>query len=164
MSNCPCGIEKDYAQCCEIIHNDHTKALTAESLMRARYSAFVKNRIDFVAKTHSPGTSDFDEKEAEIWATSSDWKGLKILDTKDGQENDPKGFVEFKAFYANKDKQDFAHHEKANFEKIDGLWFYKSGEIVSDMGTTYKRDTPKIGRNDPCICGSGKKFKKCCGR
>ncbi|BBB31742.1 preprotein translocase subunit SecA [Thermotomaculum hydrothermale] len=29
---------------------------------------------------------------------------------------------------------------------------------------TVKRDKPKIGRNDPCPCGSGKKYKKCCGR
>jgi len=28
---------------------------------------------------------------------------------------------------------------------------------------TYKREKPKIGRNDPCPCGSGKKYKKCCG-
>ena len=28
---------------------------------------------------------------------------------------------------------------------------------------TVQRDTPKVGRNDPCPCGSGKKFKKCCG-
>ena len=28
---------------------------------------------------------------------------------------------------------------------------------------TYRRETPKIGRNDPCPCGSGKKYKKCCG-
>ena len=28
---------------------------------------------------------------------------------------------------------------------------------------TVRRDTPKVGRNDPCPCGSGKKFKKCCG-
>ena len=27
----------------------------------------------------------------------------------------------------------------------------------------FKRDEPKIGRNDPCYCGSGKKFKKCHG-
>jgi len=27
-----------------------------------------------------------------------------------------------------------------------------------------KRDVPKVGRNDPCPCGSGKKYKKCCGR
>ncbi len=30
-------------------------------------------------------------------------------------------------------------------------------------GTTVKRDTPKVGRNEPCPCGSGKKFKQCCG-
>jgi uncharacterized protein len=29
---------------------------------------------------------------------------------------------------------------------------------------TVRRVTPKIGRNDPCPCGSGKKFKQCCGR
>ena len=28
----------------------------------------------------------------------------------------------------------------------------------------YERESPKIGRNDPCPCGSGKKYKKCCGR
>jgi preprotein translocase subunit SecA len=29
---------------------------------------------------------------------------------------------------------------------------------------TVRRATPKIGRNDPCPCGSGKKYKHCCGR
>ena len=29
-------------------------------------------------------------------------------------------------------------------------------------GVELRRDTPKVGRNDPCPCGSGKKFKKCC--
>jgi len=29
---------------------------------------------------------------------------------------------------------------------------------------SYKRDEKKVGRNDPCPCGSGKKFKKCCGK
>lgn len=29
--------------------------------------------------------------------------------------------------------------------------------------TPYVREAPKTGRNDPCTCGSGKKFKKCCG-
>lgn len=31
------------------------------------------------------------------------------------------------------------------------------------VAATYQRENPKIGRNDPCPCGSGKKFKKCCG-
>ena len=26
------------------------------------------------------------------------------------------------------------------------------------------RDAPKVGRNDPCLCGSEKKYKKCCGK
>ena len=26
------------------------------------------------------------------------------------------------------------------------------------------RTAPKVGRNDPCICGNGRKFKKCCGK
>jgi preprotein translocase subunit SecA len=29
---------------------------------------------------------------------------------------------------------------------------------------SYERDAPKVGRNDPCPCGSGKKYKKCCGK
>ena len=30
--------------------------------------------------------------------------------------------------------------------------------------TTYRRETPKVGRNEPCPCGSGKKYKHCCGK
>ncbi len=32
-----------------------------------------------------------------------------------------------------------------------------------DDDKPYKRESPKVGRNDPCPCGSGKKYKKCCG-
>jgi uncharacterized protein len=31
------------------------------------------------------------------------------------------------------------------------------------LAATMRRSAPKVGRNDPCPCGSGKKFKKCCG-
>jgi uncharacterized protein len=38
-------------------------------------------------------------------------------------------------------------------------------EPVPDrIGPTYRRVAPKVGRNDPCPCGSGKKFKHCCGK
>jgi len=36
----------------------------------------------------------------------------------------------------------------------------ESGE--SEKPVTFRRDQPKVGRNDPCPCGSGKKYKKCC--
>lgn len=35
-------------------------------------------------------------------------------------------------------------------------------ENFLNVSTTFKRDTPKLGRNDPCSCGSQKKYKKCC--
>jgi len=42
-----------------------------------------------------------------------------------------------------------------------------SGRQMPEMpqsGTPIRRETPKVGRNDPCPCGSGKKYKKCCGK
>jgi len=36
--------------------------------------------------------------------------------------------------------------------------------ILPGKVETFRREEPRIGRNDPCPCGSGKKYKKCCGR
>ena len=54
------------------------------------------------------------------------------------------------------------HREHATFRKIDGEWRFIDGVIESNE--PYRREEPKIGRNDPCPCGSGKKYKKCCGK
>jgi len=42
---------------------------------------------------------------------------------------------------------------------------WRNAEIPMATTPSYKRDCfiPKIGRNDPCLCGSGGKYKKCCG-
>lgn len=37
-------------------------------------------------------------------------------------------------------------------------------KIGSDIDRTVRNDGPKVGRNDPCPCGSGKKYKNCCGK
>jgi len=158
---CPCGSEKKYEECCEPFHKGDAKAPTAEKLMRARYSAFAKNQIDYIGSTHVPGTTDFDADEARKWATTSEWKGLQIVKTEKGMESDNDGVVEFKALYTDQEEKAYLHHEISTFKKIDGSWYYDNGQIV---GTgPIKRATPKVGRNDPCTCGSGKKFKKCCG-
>jgi uncharacterized protein len=39
----------------------------------------------------------------------------------------------------------------------------KAAESAREGAAGYVRPAPKVGRNDPCPCGSGKKFKKCCG-
>jgi SEC-C motif-containing protein len=49
-------------------------------------------------------------------------------------------------------------HEKASFIKEDGQWFYVDGDIIKAP----QARSEKIGRNAPCPCGSGKKYKKCC--
>ena len=40
----------------------------------------------------------------------------------------------------------------------------EGGRLFPNKIETFRRDQPKVGRNDPCPCGSGKKYKKCCGK
>ena len=52
---------------------------------------------------------------------------------------------------------------------VTGIYrYFEARRLVErqplDSVTTFRRTAPKIGRNDPCPCGSGKKFKQCCGR
>jgi len=67
----------------------------------------------------------------------------------------------------NAARQSLVHEEKTQFADIPTT---ESNEAVSYKGQlpegrveTYHRGDPKVGRNDPCPCGSGKKYKKCCG-
>ncbi|MBT4606967.1 MAG: UPF0149 family protein [Thiotrichales bacterium] len=45
---------------------------------------------------------------------------------------------------------------------IHQYFFYQQGRANQVNQPSFTRDMPKVGRNDPCSCGSGKKFKKCC--
>lgn len=164
---CPCQTleskPKNYADCCGPIH-EGKPAPTAEKLMRARYSAYATLKIPFISSTQiTHNAEEFSEAEALKWAESSNWKGIKIVSTKNGTEADAKGIVEFEAHYQDKASQkDLVHKETSLFEKVDGKWLFKEGNIAGAQAV--KRLEPKIGRNDPCSCGSGKKFKKCCGQ
>ncbi|MDX8336470.1 MULTISPECIES: YchJ family protein [Cetobacterium] len=133
---------------------------TAEELMRARYNAFENGNIEFIVETHHPETKeDMDVEETRKWALNSEWLGLEIVSTEAGQEEDSEGIVEFKASYKENGEL-VVHHEKSKFVKKDGQWFYHGWLPL--QGTIVKDE--KIGRNDPCTCGSGKKYKKCCGK
>lgn len=160
---CPCGSGKEYGSCCEPIIRGTEKALTAEALMRARYSSYVKQEIDFIINSCEEGEkiADIDRKATEDWAKNSVWHGLKILRTEKGTESDDEGVVEFEALYTAKGGLRDIHHETGYFKKVNGEWLYSVGEV---RPMTVVREGAKIGRNDPCPCGSGKKYKKCCGR
>ena len=156
---CPCGSGAPFSTCCEPIINGTRESETAEELMRARYSAFVTHAIDFiVASTHSHSRKDIDLPFIREWSETSTWRGLEILDTK--HVNDNKTFVSFEAHFTQQG-EDHRHREKSLFEREHGQWRFVSGEDLKNPTVRYEMPIP--GRNDPCPCGSGKKFKKCHG-
>lgn len=159
MKFCPCGSGQDFSVCCEPLLNGEP-AKTAEALMRSRYTAYVVGNIDYVGATHAPeAQEDFDRKGSEEMSRSVKWSGLKIEATEGGQEDDETGTVTFTARYKMQG-QEQSHREVSTFRKIDGRWMYVDGDVNA---THEPRRVVKIGRNDPCTCGSGKKYKKCCG-
>jgi SEC-C motif-containing protein len=137
------------------------KAPTAEALMRSRYTAYVKQAIDYIVDTcERTGDRDIDVEQTKAWSSKSEWLGLKVLSVTAGGPADSEGTVEFEANYVMDGLKD-VHHEKAKFKKTGDAWLYVDGDIVP---TTIVRSAPKVGRNDPCPCGSGKKYKHCCGK
>lgn len=160
MTDCPCGSAKAFDDCCGPFISGDANPPTAEARMRSRYSAFATGAIDYLRDSLTPDSRhDFDRAHTEQWSKDSEWTGLEIKSTEDGGPDDTTGWVEFVATFTMDDKP-HTHHESAYFVKEDGSWFYKSG--ISGQRPV-KRTTPKQGRNEPCLCGSGKKFKKCCG-
>jgi len=137
------------------------KAKTAVELMQARYRAFELGDVDFIMKSHDPDTVEqIDRDSTEAWSKQSEWLGLEILSTEGGGEDDMAGTVEFVAKYKVKGAP-LEHRERATFRKHNGTWFFVDGAQIA--GPPVRREEPKVGRNDPCSCGSGKKYKKCHG-
>ncbi len=159
---CPCGSQKQYTQCCGPVIRGERKASTAEELMRSRYSAYVMHEIEYIARScvQDPDKNEIDLEETRKWSEESTWQGLKIIRTEKGSASDTEGWIDFSATYTRKGLKD-VHLEKAHFIQKDGQWLYESGSLIP---TTVVREGAKVGRNDPCPCGSGKKYKKCCGQ
>ena len=159
MKLCECGSGQSLATCCEPIIKGSKKAETPETLMRARYTAFVTADVAFIESSlHPDMRKDFKREEAEAWSKQSQWHGLKILESQ-GTANDEVGKVEFVAQYSHGGAK-VDHHELAEFKKLNGDWYFFDAKLFQ---TPLRRSAPKVGRNDPCSCGSNKKFKKCCG-
>ena len=160
MSMCYCGSEKPFKQCCEPFIKGSAKPETAQQLMRSRYTAFATGAVDYIHKSILPSKrSDFDEKATREWSANSQWHGFEIKSAEKGGPEDTTGTVEFIATYSTDDTT-HNHHEIAEFKKQNGRWYFVDGTLQSQK--PYVRPEPRIGRNDPCSCGSGKKYKKCC--
>ena len=158
---CPCGSSADLTQCCLPLIQGKRSPATAAELLRARYTAFALGEVDYIIDTHHSRTrGELKREEIEDWSKSSKWLGLEIVKTEAGEAKDEKGAILFCARYEADGKAQ-EHWEQSIFEKEGGQWRFLDAHGVKQG--PYRREEPKTGRNDPCPCGSGKKYKKCCG-
>lgn len=153
---CVCGSGQLYGQCCGPLLSRQFPAPTPEALMRSRYTAFQLRDADYVRDTwdpaHCPAKLDF-EGDARVWSK------LDIVATLGGGEDDQRGVVEFKAqFELGEDT--YMIHEVSRFHRLEGRWVYLDGTIAYH-GKIAHQGKPLA--NAPCPCGSGRKYKKCCG-
>lgn len=171
--SCPCQIlpsvdpsntALSYQECCQSYHDDIDKvegaqADSAEQLMRTRYSAFVLIKPHYIVATTVPAQhSLLDINDIESWATETDWAGLEVV------KHTPKlgkrhAQVEFKAYFNTPDGLQ-AHHERSTFVKITDKSAHDKKERWYFLDPTVSMN---VSQKQPCICGSGEKFKRCCG-
>jgi SEC-C motif-containing protein len=144
---CPCGSGLAFDACCGPLLAGDSLATSPVALMRSRYTAYSLQDAAYLLKTwhpdHRPAVLDFT-------GDTTEWRGLTIIHT---ETNGAAGIVEFSAVYRQSGTLQQLH-ERSRFIQQAGAWLYQDGILFP---------TTKPGRNDPCPCGSGKKYKKCCG-
>ena len=124
MSACYCGLGKQYTACCGRLHSGAENTLTAETLMRSRYSAYVLRLADYLLATWHPDTRP---SELDLTADDTKWLGLEVK--KHTLQDDCHATVEFVARYRIAGK---GHrlHELSRFVREDGRWYYVDGDMM----------------------------------
>ena len=153
---CPCGTGKTFAQCCEPILIRQRPAESAEQLMRSRFTAHVARDFEHLHRTYLKTSKEPYVPDPDAGGTN--WTHLVIHAHEPGHKPDT-AFVDFTAYFRENDAEQ-ALHEKAEFQRIDGTWLYT--RAVRQGPAPIRSTEAKVGRNDPCPCGSGKKYKQCC--
>ena len=146
---CPCGSGQLLAQCCGPLHDGSMAAATPEALMRSRYSAFVLENEDYLRRSWHAST----RPQGALLAPGTRWTGLEIRNRSMAGDSGEVAFVATFQEAASKDWYQLQEHSR--FVHENGHWLYLDGEA--------RWMVLKPGRNDSCPCGSGRKFKKCCG-
>lgn len=149
-SPCPCGSGAALAACCGPWLAG-APAPSAGQLMRARYAAYTLGNAEFLRDSWHAST-----RPAQLNLSGAPtWLGLEVRAVSAGQPGDGEGTVEFVARYRDGTRIG-SLHETSRFVREQGRWYYVDGEVRPAAPA-------KTGRNDPCPCGSGRKFKRCCG-
>lgn len=149
IMSCPCNPKLTFQNCCKRYHAG-VLADSAQTLMRARYSAYAKHNIEFIKHTSLPiQQAQLDTAAIAEWSQNSQWLGLEIIAEHIGTDQ-RHSTVEFIAHWQDAEGQ-HQHHETSLFIKPAERWYF------------YDPNVPlQAERNAPCPCGSALKFKKCC--
>ena len=155
---CYCCSNKLFSQCCQPFVEGMHLPQTAEQLMRSRFTAYAIHRYDYVLNTYSrEKRSKLSASQLEESAAGAVWFALSVMPSQTVSLDNESDMVEFTAYYFE-GKSLFQLHETSSFIKEEGSWRYHDGVLADDCGKV------KYGRNLPCLCNSGKKFKQCCGK
>lgn len=128
--------------------------------MKSRYTAYSIGHAQYLYETtYAKHRAEYNLESIKQWSKENNWTRLEIISTEHGSVSDTRGIVEFKAYFTDANGQQQVHHERSNFVNEDSKWYYLDGQINPHPVELMK----KVHRNDPCPCGSGKKYKKCCG-
>lgn len=149
LVTCPCGTKQAYETCCGELHRG-AHAASAQALMRSRYSAYCLGLIDYLVATTLPSQQlRLDVTAMTRWSRESNWLGLEVEHATEADTE--RAQVTFVAHWADPDGSQHQHRERSDFVKKGERWYFVDPSHPVDAG-----------RNDPCPCGSDKKFKRCC--
>lgn len=126
--------------------------------MRARFTAHATHDYEFVHRTYR-GTARL-PYEAPAETPPVAWTRLEVHSHAPGAAPDI-AHVDFSA-YGTENGREVVLHEKAEFARDGDSWIYT--RPLREGPAPVRAAAPKPGRNDPCPCGSGRKYKHCCGR
>lgn len=127
MKTCFCGSDQPYSRCCGPIIKGAASAVSAEKLMRSRYSAYVMAEVDYLFETtHVSKRAALIKKDIAQWSKSNSWQKLEIV-TADTFS------VEFKAYFKDRSGKNQIHHEKSTFVFENGSWYYLDGIFNEDI-------------------------------
>lgn len=127
---CFCSSKREFNDCCQPFIKGTVKPSTAEELMRSRYSAYVVCAGEYLLRSTHPSVRKFhDLKNIEDRAKSNVWQKLEIVSKSEGEAKDKKGIVEFKAYFTDENGEPQIHHERSNFQKELGKWFFVDGKL-----------------------------------
>ena len=141
---CPCQSSQPF-------HTGQRQPENAEQLMRSRYAAYAMQQIDYIVRTTVPAQQPLLNVAAIAqWSREAQWLGLTV------HQHIPRigkchAQVAFTARFAEHGST-HEHHELSTFVQINGAWYFIDPTV------------PLPSMKSPCICGSGAKFKACCGR